>query len=137
MAQGVVRSVSQNSSIFEEVELRLRTTIAAHSIVGYEVNFRVLSGGDCYIQIVRWNGPMGNFTLLNSVYGPGIHDGDVVKATIVGHTITAYINGNQLVQAFDSAITSGNPGMGFFNQNGAPSVDSDYGFKSFYAAELN
>src|SRR6266446_8723499 len=57
MAQAVVHSVNQNGNVFEEVELRLRTTITDHSITGYEFNFRALSSGDTYVQIVRWNGP--------------------------------------------------------------------------------
>jgi hypothetical protein len=40
MTQAVVYTVDQNSSIFEEIELCLRTTITANSITGYEINFR-------------------------------------------------------------------------------------------------
>ena len=49
------------------------------------------------VQIVRWNGPFGNFSVLS---GSGPHNlgrrlvsGDVIKATVIGNTITAYING--------------------------------------------
>jgi hypothetical protein len=137
MAQAGVHSSSQNGSIFEEVELRLRTTVGANNITGYEFNFRSLASGNTYVQIVRWNGAFGSFSLLNAIAGPGIHNGDVVKATAVGNTLTSYVNGNQILQVTDSTFASGSPGMGFFNQGGTASVDSDYGFSSFTAADLS
>jgi hypothetical protein len=136
MAQATVHTVNQNSSLYEEVELRLRTTIAAHSITGYEINFRCTSDGSQYVTIVRWNGPLGNFTYVNTLTGgPGLHDGDVVKATIVGSAITAYINGTMVIQGTDSTYTSGNPGVGFFLQPAATGVNSDYGFTNFTAMD--
>ena len=102
--QATVHSVNQRSNATEEVELRLRSTITAHRNSGYEVNFRCTHDGSQYVQIVRWNGPLGSFTYVNSAVGPGIRDGDVVKATMIGSTITAYINGAQVVQATDSTL---------------------------------
>ena len=134
-AQAVVHTVNQNSSIYEEVELRLRTTISAHSITGYEFNFRATSDGSQYVQIVRWNGPFGNFTFLDSKTGPGLHDGDVVTATAVGSTLTSYINGVQIVQVTDSTYPSGSPGMGFYNQGGTLANNSDFGFTSYTATD--
>ena len=136
MAQAQVHTVNQTSSVFEEVELRLRTSISAHSMTGYEINFRCTSDGTQYVQIVRWNGPLGDFSFLDARVGPGLHNGDVVKATIVGSTITAYINGTQVVQVTDSTFTSGSPGMGFYIQGGSASLESDYGFTSFTASVL-
>jgi len=137
MAQGIVHSVNQNGNISEEVELRLRTTITAHSITGYEFNFRALATGNTYVQIVRWNGTLGSFSLLAETVGPGIHDGDVIKATAVGNTLTAFVNGVQLVQTTDGSFMNGGPGIGFFNQFGAPEVDADYGLENFFASELS
>ena len=134
-AQAVVHTVNQNGSIYEEVELRLRTTISAHSITGYEFNFRATSDGSQYVQIVRWNGPLGNFTFLDSKTGPGLHDGDVVTATAVGSTLTSYINGVQIVQVTDSTYPSGSPGMGFYNQGGTLANNSDFGFTSYTATD--
>src|SRR6266403_2991251 len=76
----------------EEVELRLRTTITAHNITGYEFDFRVASPGG-YAPIVRWNGPLNNFTTIaqeNSNYH-GIKTGDVIMATAVGNVLSAYV----------------------------------------------
>lgn len=132
MAQATVRTVNQDSSIFEEVELRLRTAIAPHSITGYEVNFRCTSDGSQYVQIVRWNGPLSDFSYINTAVGPGLRNGDLVKATIVGHTISAYINGTLVLQGTDSTYATGNPGIGFYLQ-GSSGVNGDYGFTQFTA----
>ncbi len=47
---------------------------------------------------------LGKFTYLKQNGGAqyGIADGDVVKATVVGNVITAYINGVQVAQATDT-----------------------------------
>ena len=45
--------------VLEEVDIRLRTTIKAHSITGYEVNASVSTyPSNFYITVVRWNGPV-------------------------------------------------------------------------------
>ena len=135
MAQAVVHSVKQKANpTFEEVELRLRTTVTKHSITGYEINFRCTTDASRYVQIVRWNGPLGNFTYVSTTSGPGIRDGDVIKASIVGSTITVYINNKLVLQGTDHRYTSGNPGIGFFLQ-GATGVNGDYGFRSFTAMD--
>jgi hypothetical protein len=134
MAQAVVHSVNQTSNISEEVELRLRTTITDHSITGYEINFRCTSDASRYVEIVRWNGPFGSFTYVKTTPGPGIHDGDVIKASIVGSTITVYINDKRVLQGTDRTYTSGNPGLGFF-LHGAAGLNGDYGFTSFTAMD--
>jgi hypothetical protein len=58
----------------------------------------------------------------------------VVKATIVGNVITAYINGVQVLQATDNTYKGGSPGMGFYIE-GTTGVNSDYGFTSFKATD--
>jgi hypothetical protein len=132
-----VRSVNQKSgNVYEEVEIRLRSAITAHVNTGYEVLFRCNHDGTRYTDIVRWNGPLGNFTSLSHVTSfPGIFDGDVVKATIVGNVITAYVNGVQVNQTADSRYANGNPGMGFFVDGGPVSLNSDFGFTSFTASD--
>ena len=55
----------------KEVEIRLRTSISAHSITGYEINCRTPNDSYSYIAIVRWNGALGDFTVLNISYGTG------------------------------------------------------------------
>jgi chitodextrinase len=136
MAQATVHSVNQTDNIYEEVELRLRSTILAHSNTGYEINFRCSKTGNTYSQIVRWNGPLGNFTYLWASSGSqyGVANGDVVKATMIGNVITTYLNGVQLAQVTDNTYATGNPGMGFY-LSGATGVNADYGFTNFTASD--
>jgi hypothetical protein len=135
-ATAKVRTVNQRAgSVYEEVEILLRFSITAHNAHGYEVLFSLRQhDGSQYVQIVRWNGALGSFTYVHpGVTGPGLNDGDTVKATIVGNVITGYINGTQVIQATDNTFSSGNPGMGFYLQ-GISGVNSDYGFKNFVAS---
>ena len=126
----------RGNKIYEEVEIRLRSTISPRRCTGYEILFRSLKNSDSYVQIVRWNGPLGDFTYLADEKGVkcGISNGDTVKATIIGNVITAYINKVRIAQAIDSTYSGGNPGMGFFIQ-GTPAANSDYGFSSFTASD--
>ena len=64
----------------------------------------------------------------------GVKDGDVVKASMIGKTLTVYINGVQKVQVSDDKFANGNPGIGFF-LDGATGVIGDYGFSSFMATD--
>jgi hypothetical protein len=135
-AQGTVRAAKPNEKIYEEVELRLRSALSPHKATGYEILFRAAKSAQSYCEIVRWNGPLGDFTYLSRARGPqcGVATGDVVKATIRGNVITAYINGAQAVQATDNTYTNGNPGIGFYLE-GATGVNGDYGFTSFTATD--
>ena len=134
--EATVHTVNQNDAIFEEVELRLRSSLSPNRNTGYEINFRCSKTANAYTQIVRWDGAIGKFTYLKQNGGAqyGIADGDVVKATIVGNVITAYINGVQVAQATDNTFTHGSPGIGFYLQ-GATGVNTDYGFTSFTASD--
>lgn len=121
---------------YPEVELRLRSSLAAHSCTGYEVMFSLRSDSSCYVAIVRWNGAFGNFTVLNQVTGTSyvLSDGAQLKATIVGSKITAYIGTQMVVTATDTTYTGGTPGVGF-DHNGPSSDDSKFGFTSFAATD--
>src|SRR6202030_849078 len=82
---------------------------------------------------------LGNFTYLAISVGSayGVKDGDVVKATMIGNVITAYINDVQVLQVMDDTYAAGNPGMGFFIGNvlgtDGAGRDGDYGFTSYTA----
>jgi hypothetical protein len=71
---------------------------------------------------------LGDFTPLDA-REVGVADGDVVKATIVGSTITCYINGAVIFSVTDSTYSSGSPGIGFYLQGGSATA-SNYGFSS-------
>ncbi len=111
----VVFSRNQTDKYYQEVELRLRSTLVPHGIPGYEVFFRPLKTEGGYSEIVRWEGPIGGWKSLCRKDGPefGIKNGDVIEATIVGNVIKGYINGVEVTSATDDACPSGNPGMGF------------------------
>jgi uncharacterized repeat protein (TIGR03803 family) len=126
-ATGTVHVTTQ--SAFQEVELRLHTTLTPHSITGYEINLSV--GSNRYAQVVRWNGPLNDFTLLDGRTTGTINDGDVLKATIDrSGVITVYINNVQQFQVTDTTFAAGNPGMGFYSAGG---TNSNFGFSSFTA----
>jgi hypothetical protein len=131
--QATVHSVNQNDAIFEEVELRLRSSLSAQRATGYEILFRCSKTANAYTQIVRWNGPFGDFTYLDKKEG-GVAHGDVVKATMIGNVITVYVNGVEVARATDDTFATGSPGMGFFLQ-GTAGVNGDYGFTSFSATD--
>jgi len=132
--QAKVHTENQTESFYEEVELRLRSTLSPHINAGYEVNFRCLKTSGAYVQIVRWNGLLGDFTYLVEKSGAqyGVANGDVVKATISGNVIAVYINDVEVASVTDSTYATGEPGMGFFLSHPAGTND-DYGFTSFSA----
>jgi hypothetical protein len=131
----------QNDECFQEVEMRLRTTVAPSRITGYEISYKASHGPNAYLIIVRWNGPLGDFTYLYNTRGDrfGLRTGDVVGARIVGNLITAYKNGQTMARVIDETFTSGNPGMGFNLSNKTPAcrgTNGDYGFTSFTATDF-
>ncbi len=124
-----------------EVEIHLRWADSASSARRYECNL-AYNGG--YAEVVRWNGPLGDYTYVSpqGSGGPGaVHDGDVFAAQIVGTTITTWLNGHQLQHVDVASIggtvwTDGNPGMGFWRGAGASATPGDYGFSSYAAMSL-
>jgi len=115
-----------------EIELLLRWSDSANSATGYEINLHYRGA---YMQIVRWDGPLGGFTILTGAFDPPRpKTGDVIKATMVGNVITVFYNGVQIMQTTDSTYSAGNPGMGFFIRS--PAHNTDFGFSSFTASGL-
>ena len=137
--QATVFSRNQSRSYFQEVELRLHSTITARNCTGYEVLFRAYHPGG-YASIVRWDGALGKFTYLNQKPNAkynGIQQGDVVKATIDGNgLIIGYVNGVEVIRAIDTTYTAGNPGIGFWleGRQGA-GTNADYGFSALTATD--
>lgn len=96
-----------------EVEILLRWSDDAQNAWGYEC---LLPYHDKYTpQIVRWNGPFGDFTYLAKAKSPVIpKTGDVFSASIKGNLIIVCLNGVEVVRATDDTYKTGNPGIGFF-----------------------
>jgi hypothetical protein len=130
-ARASVFSRNQTDQYYQEVEIRLRSSITPHSCTGYEVFWRCLKTDAAYAEIVRWNGAIGTWTSLARATGPecGVRDGDVVEASIVGNVIKSFINGKEILSAEDGTFASGSPGIGF--NFGCGNTYVDHGFRSF------
>ena len=117
---------------YPEVSLRLRSSLSPHRCTGYEISNSLRKGKSAYLIIVRWNGPLADFTYLVQDGGAkyGVTTGDVVKATIVGNVITAYKNGVPLARVTDNTYSTGNPGIGF-NEG----INGVYGISRFTATD--
>ena len=130
-SSGVVRiDPAIDTGCTHEVELLLRWSGAPGVAKGYECN---LSFDGSYLEIVRWNGPPGDFTYLASGAYPGLRSGDVFKASAVGNVITVYVNDVEVVRATDDTYTSGNPGIGFFRRDCG--TNRDVAFTSYTATD--
>lgn len=132
-AEAIVSRVDgYNPPVSHEVELLLRFSITPNDAHGYEV----LWGFAGNLAIVRWNGPLGDYTPLldNVAVGPAI-EGDVLRAEIAGDVITVYRNGVLVATGpSDPMWTNGQPGIGFWPTNG--STPASYGWKHYSAGEL-
>jgi hypothetical protein len=132
--EGVVfRAPGYNPSTVHELELLLRFSISAKVARGYEILMDTAGNA----QIVRWEGPVGVFTVLNPTgTGTGtIANGDVIRATIVGSTITVLKNDVQVWTVTDTTWSTGNPGIGMFTR-GPDGVLENYGWASITAGDL-
>ena len=132
-AQVTVRITDTPTVCCHEIEVRLRTTIGASTITGYEVYCSIVPGSK-YCHIARWSGPNGLYCNIEpSTPNIVIVDGDVLKGTVTGSNpavITGFLNGVQIMQVSDTGneggegtdcgagrpvFTSGSPGVGFYD----------------------
>ncbi len=118
-----------------EVELLLRWADSTDSARGYECN---LAYDGSYLDVIRWNGALGDFDFLTTGSVPGgLADGDTFRATAVGDRITLYVNDVERASVTDSAFTTGNPGIGFWRGLGGCGTFGDFGFTSFSASSID
>jgi hypothetical protein len=114
-----------------EVELLLRWADSPSMARGYECLFQ----HNGIVQIMRWNGAFGDFTPLSSdQLGRALRTGDVIKATVIGSIITAYINGVPILQVTDSTYSTGQPGIAFFKR--IAGLNTDLAISSYTASSL-
>lgn len=143
---------ASDDNCYEEVELRLRSTVTAHVNKGYEISWKMQNASaNAYLIVVRWNGAFTSFNYLDPPNFDGgtyrgssyaISNGDVVSASITGNIITAKINGVTKATVDVTAVggtvwSSGNPGMGMNLEAGNPGCsghNGDYGFTDYSAA---
>jgi hypothetical protein len=127
----------------EEVEILLRFSIAQGIATGYEITFSVdpnVTNGR-YVQLNRWNGALGAFTLLANGASTLINNGDTLFASIIGTVITVKVNGTSVGGSFpyDTAgdtpkYASGAPGIGHYFKNDLAAgtyASSDFGLSAF------
>lgn len=129
----VVASITSGNTA--EIAIRVRSTVSAHVNSGYEIGWRTVANSSAYMGVTRWNGAYGDFTqvgclLTGSQYA--VANGDTLKVTAFGNTITAYKNGVLQIQVTDSTFSGGNPGMGL---DGAAGTDTTIGISSFTATD--
>ncbi len=137
-AAAVVHASHPQDDCYQEVELRLRSALAPHTCTGYEISFKATKTSGAYLIIVRWNGPVGDFTYLLNVSGAqyGVTEGDVVEATIAGDVITASLNGVVVGTATDDTYPTGSPGMGMnleTSDSTCVGTNGNYGFTRYTA----
>ncbi len=140
-AWGEARIFKPNESRHQELEILLRFTSTPHRTTGYECFARCLNSPQSYLQIVRWDGPLGKFTYLADKRGTnyGLNNGDILKASVVGNLITVYVNGLEKARVTDDAFRTGNPGIGEFlgcERGQGVGSNSDFGFASFNARSI-
>jgi hypothetical protein len=135
-ARATVYSVNQTESYYQEVEIRLRSSLSAHTCTGYEVLFRCLKTSNAYLEIVRWDGPLEKFTYLSRHKGSeyGVAHGDVVRASMLGNQISVSINDRLMDTVEDNTYSTGSSGIGF--NFGCGETYCDFGFTSFTAIEF-
>jgi hypothetical protein len=136
-----VHIAKPDSSCHQELEILLRWTSSAHNTTGYECFARCVNDSSSYLQVVRWEGPLGKFTYLADKRGAeyGLKDGDTLKASIIGNVITVSINGVEKAQVKDDTWKMGNPGIGTFlfcDDGRGVGSNTDFGFRSFTARGL-
>jgi hypothetical protein len=134
-AEAVVhRTAGYQGANGHEIELLLRFTLRNGVASGYE--FLLNAGGGS--QIVRWNGPIGNFTVL-STSGPGFNvpaDGDVIRAEASGNVLRFYQNGSLRLTASDGTFASGQSGVGFYVHSGGGNALDGLGWTSWRTGAL-
>lgn len=120
-----------------EVELILRGSYSAHSQRFYECLLGYSGSSGWYMQIIRMNGAIGDFTEIGGlIVGevPPVRDGDVFMAEVNGNVISSYLNGVKMATATDSTYPAGQPGIGFF-WRGTENV-TDFAFTSLTVTEI-
>jgi hypothetical protein len=143
-AEAVVKGVDAlPAGCNQEVELRLRSNISSRVNTGYEIIMQMKTaaqtGAPSYMSIVRWNGALGDFTVLAMLNG-NPHDGDRIRARIVGNTISVYQNDVLQATVNDATFATGSPGMGFYISPFSVSTcflaPNSFGVSSFSARSL-
>jgi len=92
--------------------------------------FRCSKIPQAYCNIARWEGPLGEFTMLKRTEGSeyGVKDGDVVKASMIGKILSVYINGVQIISSATTDLRAIIQASGITSQ-GPPARWATLGFQ--------
>jgi hypothetical protein len=134
-----LHTVNQNASIFEESEIRLRTTVGSTlAAPGWEFNIRNLTaGGTLYSQINQINSD-GTFATATGVTAQA-NDGDYFCAVANGTTLASFqwlasenfSTKHALATTTNATYPTGKVGIGFYLQGGTTANYADFGAKNF------
>jgi hypothetical protein len=104
--------------------------------------YEFLYDGDGSVQLMRWNGPSGDFTPMGGETGPSgpLQDFDQLRMRVVGDTITIFHRRPpeewvQIGETTDATFGDGQPGMGFFVRDEGQTID-DIGLRDYYVEEI-
>ena len=132
----VIASVYFPSGNPGETEILLRVSDTDSQVRAYE--FLYNTGGSW--QLVRWNGPLGDFTYIHGGGGTG-GSGGQVRATVIGPQIKTYWRQratdpwNLLGEMTDATHATGKPGMSFYVHAAAGNIDG-VGFEDYQVNAL-
>jgi hypothetical protein len=126
------------SAPFGEILLLARIAQTATTLRAYEF----LYDGDGSVQLMRWNGPLSDFTPMGGEeLNPGVlQDGDQLRMRVVGDTISAFHKrapGDwvRIAQTTDGTFSDGQPGLGFFVRDEGQSIEN-IGVKDYSVREI-
>lgn len=116
-----------------ELELRIRSSLTAHTCTGYELYCSLNNG----LTLVRWNGARGDFSPILDCGTYVATTGDILRVEAVGSTLTVYLNGTSKGSISDGTYLTGTPGMGWGPFPGVTGADLlRMGWSSFRAGNL-
>jgi hypothetical protein len=118
-----------------ELEVRVNTTITAHSITGYEY---YINCSGAATGLIRWNGALGDFTAFGSFISTATVpvEGDVLRIENDNGTLNCYQNGILRITGAESTFTGGNPGLGNNPVAGGSVALNGAGFKLWRCGNL-
>jgi hypothetical protein len=146
-AEGVIFNAATDQI---EVELLVRANISNGSIQLYEGDYVFSGANTCDLHLVRWNGPLNSFTELHGgtaiVTGLDISTGTTHRMSISGNIITFTRNGVSIatydllanfVADGSLILSTGNPGMGFWDRSLSSGANRNtMGWSTFSAAQV-
>jgi hypothetical protein len=135
----VYRLAGYSPNTNHEIELHGRQTITSGNAQGYEV----LWAHTGEIAVVKWNGPLGNYTAIldNFQIGAAVN-GDILRIELRGTVCTVKKNGVTVATVdltMGGTLTTwnaGQPGMGMWPRGGGNAVLANYGWSSWRAGDL-